>query len=331
MLLRIFRGTSPGVIFLIAATLLAFWFSAFVNAVQASFSGDNDSAMPLYALLKMILGGNHLLETICSFVIVALIAFLLISFNSTSLFISERTFLPALIYILTIGIFPELRLLNAVLPATLFLLLSIKRIMDGYRKPGIAYNFFDAALLISTGSLFYANLIWFGLLVIIGIALLRTWNIREIALSVVGLITPYFITVGIYYVMGREVSSVLSGMVENIVSYTGSFVFLRLTIIALIFAGVMTAISTVYLIMHLNTKKIKTRQTFILLIWILIISAIVYAFTPSVSVEIIYLAGLPVSYILAHYYLSMKKRIVPEVVFTLYFLLVILLQIWSGR
>ena len=41
----------------------------------------------------------------------------------------------------------------------------------------MAGNFFDAAILISTGSLFYANLIWFGLLVIIGIALIRTVDI----------------------------------------------------------------------------------------------------------------------------------------------------------
>ena len=60
-------------------------------------------------------------------------------------------------------------------------MLAVIRIIDGYRKAGIANNFFDAGILISTGSLFYANLIWFGVLVIIGIALIRTVSISEIA------------------------------------------------------------------------------------------------------------------------------------------------------
>ena len=75
--------------------------------------------------------------------------------------------------------------------------------MEAYRIQGIAYNFFDAGILIGIGSLFYANLIWFGLLVIIGIALLRTGNIKEIAISFIGLLTPYIMTFGIYYVLGK--------------------------------------------------------------------------------------------------------------------------------
>ena len=95
-------------------------------------------------------------------------------------------------------------------------MLAIMRIMDGYRIQGIAYNFFDAGILISTGSLFYANLIWFGLLVIIGIALLRTGNIKEIAISVLGLVTPYILTFGIYYVLGKDLKNYLSLIEYNL-------------------------------------------------------------------------------------------------------------------
>jgi len=79
------------------------------------------------------------------------------------------------------------------------------RIMEAYRKQGIAFNFFDAGVLISTGSLFYANLIWFGIIVLVGIAILRTGNIKEIAISFVGLITPYVTVIGLYYVLGNDI------------------------------------------------------------------------------------------------------------------------------
>jgi hypothetical protein len=283
--------------------------------------------MPLYALLQHITGGSYP-GLILSLLMVSAIALLLVSFNTSLFFINERTFLPALIFILFSGLFPDCQYMNPVIPASLFLMLSVRRIMDGYRKPGIAYNFFDAALLIATGSLFYANLIWFWLLVLIGIALLRTGNIKEIGLSVVGLITPYLITTGIYYVMGKNPLSLLVLIGDNLFGAADSCEFDRLTVVVLIFVGLLVLVSMLYLVMNLRTKKIRSRQTFSLLLWIFIITLAIYIFIPSVSIELVYLAGLPVSYFLTHYFLFVRKRIVPELLFTFYFILILLIQVF---
>ena len=62
---------------------------------------------------------------ILSFLMVSLMAFLLVNFNTTVFFIHERTFLPALFYVLLGGFFPDHQLLNPVLPASIFLMLAI--------------------------------------------------------------------------------------------------------------------------------------------------------------------------------------------------------------
>ena len=183
MLLRIFKGTNPGVILLITVTLIAIWISAYIRQSDISASQFDSGAMPLYELLTRIVAGTDHLRLIISFLLVVIISFLLVNFNTTSFFINERTYLPALIYILIGGFFPEFQSLNPALPASLFLMLALIRIMDGYRKQGVANNFFDAGILISTGSLFYANLIWFGVLIIIGIALIRTVDLSSIMIS----------------------------------------------------------------------------------------------------------------------------------------------------
>lgn len=327
MLLRIFRGTSPGVIFLIILTLFSVWISSFIRYDIESLDLIKSNKMPLYALLQHITGGSYP-GLILSLLMVSAIALLLVSFNTSLFFINERTFLPALIFILFSGLFPDCQYMNPVIPASLFLMLSVRRIMDGYRKPGIAYNFFDAALLIATGSLFYANLIWFWLLVLIGIALLRTGNIKEIGLSVVGLITPYLITTGIYYVMGKNPLSLLVLIGDNLFGAADSCEFDRLTVVVLIFVGLLVLVSMLYLVMNLRTKKIRSRQTFSLLLWIFIITLAIYIFIPSVSIELVYLAGLPVSYFLTHYFLFVRKRIVPELLFTFYFILILLIQVF---
>jgi hypothetical protein len=216
MLLRLFKGTGPGVIFTIIILLLGVWVSAFLNPETDTISHLSADPMPLFGLLIKYTANTFYLGVILSLLMVSLMAFLLVNFNTTDFFINERTFLPAAIYILFSGLFPEFQSLNPALPASLFLIVAFRRIMDGYRKQGTAYNFFDAGILIGTGSLFYANLIWFGLLVVIGIALLRTGNIIEIAISILGLITPYFITFGIFYLTGNEPEAFLSLIINNI-------------------------------------------------------------------------------------------------------------------
>jgi hypothetical protein len=327
MLLRLFKGGGPGVIFLIAVSCIVIWLSAFIHPAVVPVTLPDSDQMPLYALLLNITGQDARLQSAISLVLVAAMAFLLVNFNTTSFFINERTYLPALIYILTGGLFPEYQSLNPAIPASLFLMLAVVRIIDGYRKPGIASNFFDAGILISTGSLFYANLIWFGVIVIIGIALIRTVSITEIAISISGLLTPYLITFGIWYVAGKNLRALFSLISQSLFFRSEGYFFPRLTIIALISGLIMTLVSLAYLISTLNNKKIKSRKTFSLLIWLFTISVAAYIIIPSVSVEIIWIIAIPASYFLSHYFIFMKKKLIPEIFLSLLFVLVGIIQI----
>ncbi|MBI5010978.1 MAG: hypothetical protein HZB98_15290, partial [Bacteroidia bacterium] len=161
MLLKFFKGTGPAVIFFIAIIFAAVWISVFISPVLPQ-TYSNEMHMPLYSLLLNLIGKGQLPSVILSFSIAVIVVFLIINFNTTIFFINERTFLPALLFLLVIAMFPEFQMLNPALPASLLFMFALKRIMAGYHKQGVAYNFFDAGILISTGSLFYGNLIWFA-------------------------------------------------------------------------------------------------------------------------------------------------------------------------
>jgi hypothetical protein len=327
MLLRLFKGNSPGIIFLITVIFIAVWISAFIHPSVISASKFDTNPMPLYGILVAVSDNNNLLRVIISFIMIAIMAFLLVNFNTVSFFINERTYLPALFYILVGSFFPEYQSLNPALPASLLLMLAIIRIMDGYRKPGISSNFFDAGILISTGSLFYANLIWFGLIVIIGIALIRTVSTSEVTISILGLLTPYLMTFGIYYVIGKDVKTLSSLIGANIFLRTEGYLFSRLTIVALIIVSIIIVVSLVYLFSLMNSEKIKSRKTFSLLIWVFLISISVYFVLPSVSVEIIWITTIPVSYFLTYYFVFIKKKLIPEMFLFALFLIIIIIQI----
>ena len=327
-MLRIYKGTGPGVIVLIALTLAVFWLSSFIDP-QIPFPAVYDATpMPLYGVLKSLIGDIPVAGVFFSFFLLILVLFLLVSFNTSQFFIHERTFLPATIFIMFSALIPECQALNPALPAVVLLMLAIRRIMDSYRKPDIAYNFFDAGVLIGIGSLFYASILWLGLLTIVGILIIRTGNLKEIGVAILGLITPFLITTGLYYVLGKDLHLFFSEINQNLFGESRDYIFSRITIATIIYTGLILAISIAFLVRGMNSKKIKARKTFSILLWGFFISLIAYFALPSVSVEMIWITAIPASYFLAHYFVFARKKILPEVIFSGLFLLILLVQVF---
>jgi hypothetical protein len=329
MVLRLLKRTGPGVLFIILIIFSAVWAGAFLNPHSTAGLIYETQPMPLYELLKLALGSGSHYGLVFTVVQVAVVAFLIVTINSSGGLNDEKSLLPALIYILFGGFFPQYQVLNPVVTASAFLLIAMGRIMAAYNKPGIVYNFFDAAFLISTGSLFYANLIWFGLLVFIGIAILRTGNITELAISLAGLIAPYFIAFGILYVAGRDPFELWQLIVVNLFGKTDSYHFTIFSMVAVVIvsAGVLASMGNLFSIM--NTKKIKSRKIFSLQVSAFLIAVVIFFVIPSASIEMIWLIIIPASYFISHYFIYTKKSLLPEIYFMVIILIIFFIQVSS--
>jgi hypothetical protein len=327
MLRKKFRETGPDVIILIVIILLLTWTGAFLHPHLPADQGFDVKPMPLFDLLMSLTGFSPLFSVIVASLLVLLIAFLLVNFNTSAFFISERNFLPALIYILLSCYFPQFQILNPVLPAAVFLILGIRKIIESYKVQGTAFSFFDAGMLISVGSLFYAGLIWFGLLLIIGIAILRTGSIKEVIISILGLAAPVFIVYSFFYVTGKDMGSMLSAVTYNLFAKDANFSIPDLTLVVLIISGIIVLISVTQLLSAINSKKIKSRKTFILLLWTFFIVAGVYFLLDPVSAEIHWLAVIPPSYFLSHYFVFSRSKLLPEIMLAVLFVLAALVQV----
>jgi hypothetical protein len=202
------------------------------------------------------------------------------------------------------------------------------RIAGTYRQSGISYNYFDAALLISTGSLLYGDLIWFGLILFAGMFLLRSFNIIEAGVAIIGLITPYALVYAFYYVSGRDLTDLTLQITTSLFRDSGDYNWSRVLIVTMIFASLTLIIALFHLTSVLKSKKVRSRKIFAILLWTLVIALSVFIFVPSASVELFPLLLIPVSYVLPHFYLFVKReKIVPELMFTGTLLLVIVLQL----
>ncbi|MFO7573994.1 MAG: DUF6427 family protein [Bacteroidales bacterium] len=328
-MLRLFRGTGPGVILLMALVAVGLWMYSFTNS-EIRGGDEVHDPMVLYGILQTITGLNPLIGKITALVLVLVITSALIAFNTNTFFINERTFLPGIQYIILTSLFPAFQFLTPVLPASIFLIMAVMRIAGSYRKNGIAYSYFDAALMIGAGSLFYASLIWFGTLLFIGILLLRTFNLREVFVSVLGLLTPYIILYGVYFVADYDLAELTRTVSRCLFDSNPGIIWSRMTIVTSVFILITILIASFYLFSVFTTKKVKSRKIFSLQIWTGIVTLLVYFISPSAGEELIFIFAIPASYILSHYHIQRKrKKIVPEIMFSGTIVLIVLLQILS--
>ncbi|MGM0464551.1 MAG: hypothetical protein ACQEQW_07820 [Bacteroidota bacterium] len=326
MLLKIYRGIGPGTILVILISLVLVWLQALINPSAPAMYHDNNPA-PLYSLLLSLFEGRPLAGTVFSMILVMLISIYLVNFNTRLFFINERTFLPASLYVLMSGYITTNQVLNPVLPASLLLLLSFDRLIVSYRKPGIAYNLFDASLLTGVAALLYTNMIWFFLLIIIGISIFRSFNLREIFIALSGLLTPVVILYSVYYLTGRDILWLNSFFIDSIITDVADYYWSPEFIIISAVNLLIFLVSLLHLWSIFNTKKVRSRKIFSLFTWMLLLTAGIYFLIPSTSVELMYIFIIPLVYILTHHLVMIKNKKIANYIFAIIFLSVLFMQL----
>ncbi|MDT8401613.1 MAG: DUF6427 family protein [Bacteroidales bacterium] len=325
MLLKIYRGTGPATILLIIISLLLVWLQPLLNPVESSVY--NDYPAPLYSLVLNLLEGRVYAGIIFSMLLIVAIAIYLVNFNTRLFFINERTFLPASLYVILTGYMTGNQVLNPVLPASLLLLFSIDRLIVSYRKPGIAYSLFDASMIIGIAVLFYTNIIWFYVLIIIGMSLFRSFHIRELLISFFGLLTPIIILYAFYYLAGRDIAWLNNLIVESLfrdvpeASWSPAFIIVS-SVNLLIFLVALFHMWSIF-----NTKKVRSRKIFSLLTWMVVLTVLIYFLAPAATVILMYVLLIPLVYILTHYLVTMRNKKIANYVFAIIFLSVLFLQV----
>jgi len=328
-MIRLFRGTGIGPVLVMTLITAALWIQYFINPPQLMPAPGGD-AMPLWDLIFNPLSGFPLLAVFLSSVMMVITVIVMIRFNTTVFFIPKRTYFPALFFILYFSAFPEGMILNPAMPAALLIMVGIWRMMAAYRMNGMAFNFFDAALIISSAGMFYAGAFWFVLLVITGALILRAPDFREIIITIAGALLPWIILYAVWYLTGGSMSDLTEIIRHNLFDRMPSVTLSRALIVLLIVIAVGFLPALLSLIREMPTLKIRSRKTFELLLWMTVICAVAYAITPSVSVEIIAITAIPVSFIMANYCAFTRRPLIPEILLWLMVVMIVVARFWRA-
>lgn len=318
MILNVLKKQHPYMIFVIPLiTLIAWSKTIFFHA----HSNIIFSTMPFYDVVIKFIPKNSTLSFIIAVILLIIQAYIIIRLNFQYMFLSVRTYLPAIFFIIICSLYLPLQTLHPILFANLFFILAFDKALTSSQKQNLLSTYFISGFLLSIGSLFYFNLIFFLPIIWICQIILRGFNFREWFISIIGLATPYLFLLFYYFYFDKL--DVFNQILSQNLLFKNSIPTLSLNYVILFsFIGLLILISSFYLLSTLNTKKIITHKYFKILFWLFIFSLILFTLVYSVSIELIVIVAIPLSFLLANYFASIKSKWWGESLFTILILLI---------
>jgi hypothetical protein len=281
------------------------WLGPLLNTSRIPLLSDQ-IRLPLYDFIFGYFQSMEFIGKIVAFVLILGIAFLLVRLNTRFIIINNRTYFPALIYILIVSGIPDIQRLNPALVATFMILLIIEQVLDSYRYESLFYGFFTAAFFLGVGCLVYPFLIFYLVTLWAGIILLRKFNWREWVFSIIGFLTPFLFSFSYYYILEDSPAYVFE---QYMPFFSQSYDFTGYSLEVYIFVGIITFIMLIasqFLLQAYSARKILSRRAYSLLLWLFLNSLALFFIIDQATVEIIYIAAIPLAFLLSNYWVFVK-------------------------
>ena len=325
MFLKHAKSNQPIAVFFLPLLCLLLWFNPILPHADLALD-TSGIPMPLYRLILQIAPVFSFASRIISCILVITIAFMISRLNTKFIFIPERTYLPSFLYVFIICAAVPFKEIYPILPAIIFFLLALERILDSFKIESLSYSIFDASLLLGIASLFYFNIILYLLFIWISISAIRPFHWREWVFSVLGVSIPYLLLFSVYYLFDFPFNTIYA-------SVKGSFatempLFLNKSHYIFIgFVALIVLIASPHILRVLSAKKILARKSYNLFLVLFLFTLSLFFLVKSASIDLVFMAAIPVSIMLAQYFISVRKSRWIETIFDLLIVLLLITQI----
>jgi hypothetical protein len=325
-MLKIFKGSQPALLIIIPVLTGLLWIKSFIQPPDIKLHCELFE-MPLWHFINIHTLGLNIVRGIIAFILLVINALWLTRINTKFILIKARTYLPALFFGFICSSLVFLQDLNPALFAVSFFIAAVERMFESYKEEGLSYKYFEAALLVSLSTMFYARAALFMIIVWIALSILRTTNWREWALTIVGFLIPYIFLVFILYFTDQNILNYFGKIAMNFRINRGMEFLNLYYIIFFLFILFLIGISSLQMIRIYQGMKIYARTYYKVLFWIFFFTLIFISVFYNQSAELIYFLAVPVSFILTFYFYSLKLNWLGEILFSLFFGMVIFVVI----
>jgi len=329
MVLKIVRNNSPLVLLLFLLISIVLWYPGFHSSEMIPFSFD-EVKMPLYEVLYNWLAQNQFMRVFIPFILLLIQAVFILKINREYILVQRQNYLPTLVFIIIASSFIELQRINPGIFANLFIILMLDQVFASYKKRYVLNKLFMAGLFVGIASMFYSFAIVYLIIIWISLFLLRSINIREWFVPVLGVIFPFLFLIAIYYIHdGLTVIGLKETIKTNVTTHVSITHYQIPYYIFYAILGLFIIFGSFSIIKKFPGRKIYIRKFYEILWWMFALPLLMLLLMNQTYGEMIYFIAVPITFLIADYVNSIKNRTFGNVMFL--FLLGSLVYIWVSH
>lgn len=288
MIANFFNKTKPATIFILAALLFVYYFTAtfFLNSAELSF--------------------NFLIKRISFFIFIALLL-LIVNFIVKKNKLTKDNSYALLLMVFLLGTFPEAMFSYKIVLANIALLLGFRKIYSLRSGVDTKLKLFDACFWIGIATLIYTWSIFYVLLVYLGMIIHQKLTVKNLFIPIVGFVTPMII----YFTYCLYFED--AAFFYNKFNYEINLDFSYYTSLKLLIPVIFLSIALLWSLFKVTPKVVSVRNNFKfswdVLINHLLISATIVVLAPTKNGSELFFVIFPTAVIVANLMHYIKSKI----------------------
>jgi len=318
MLQLLKNNRAPGVIFVGILVLLA-WLPSFFHIPAVVHYETWGLYNVFFSWIKEAPFGGLLV----SIAIYAFTMVLLVRLNVVHFLLEERSYMPAAFFVMISATFPPLLQMNPFILSNLFLVGALLALIRGEEHRAEPMALFKATLLLALGSLFYLKILFFVPFLWITAAMIRPLRWRGIANPLIVLIMTGIFLITWYWVFLDDLPQLFTLLEHNLSFSLREFPGVGLPeLISLAYLLLLVIISSGYLLSRFQFRKIIIRKLYQVLFILFIYCLLFYVFVSGFRTEMLTMAAIPVSFLLANYFHRRRNHWIHKLMIWVWLLLI---------
>ena len=326
MLLNYIRSNRPSYILWLVFVGCVLWLQSFLKIENIELA-NREEMMPLLYWVNYLLADFPYAYQVIGFLLLFLMSFQILRINQKFLIIESRSYLLALLLLIQQSALTTLNHLHGSLAASVFVLLAIDKLFSSYKNERPNNQFFEIGLLLSIGSLFFFETLFLLIPFWIGIMLLDNFSFRHWALTVIGLLLPYFFATSYFYVVD-DFAWFEQIFLKQLDLERKFPVLLLPEYVFVAFVFLITGLASFRVVSQLRTSKISSRKYMRALFYVFLATLILMAVFPTKSAELLAIIAIPISYVLNYFFLSIRKQWVGNMLIFIALIILLAIQLY---
>lgn len=325
MFLNLYKTNKPYLILLIPLTGILLWLNGFINCNQY-FINDIGFQMPIYKFISPYINYNCYISKIIAVIMAIAQGFYLSKLNKDFIFIKQRTYLHALIFLMILSSSYYTQYAIPALIANFFVLFSIDWLYSSYKKTKPNLELFNAGFMMAMAGLIYFDAFILIIAIFLSYLILHTVKLREILVILTGFVAPIFILIGIVF-LNDSLFLYKDELIKYITEAKYDF---RMDLSSYAFYGYLIFIFliSVFKIMGVYaTKKISSRTFMSSFFIFFLVSLLAYVIFPFIGIEMLVISAVPISYVITDGYVNSRNSFIMELSFAVLIIALLFTQL----